>query len=168
MPSIPQRCAIASLLAVVASSSAAMAQPAATSPAACAEEANRVAGLLGISIDHASAKGDEHFLQSKDNVELRFACPTGNQRFPRFFLTFKAAYPPKAYWNVVTDAGVALTGASARRVRLAAHKCHKAAVNAANKQAVVRQYGLGIDCHVALGSAGMTSVALRRRVSPPR
>ena len=119
-------------------------------------------------MDHVSAKADEIFLQPKDKVELRFACPTGNQRFPRFHLIFKATYPPPSYWEVVADAGTAMTGASQRRVKLAAHQCHKAAVLSPNKHVQIRQHGLGVDCQVSIGSGGVTSVALRRRILPPR
>jgi hypothetical protein len=134
----------------------------------CADEARRLADQLRTSVDHVSAKGDEIFFQPKDKVELRFACPTGNQRFPRFHLTFKATYPPPSFWDVVADTGAAMTGASTRRVRLAGHQCHKAAVLTPDKRVQIRQHGLGVDCQVSNASGGMTSLALRRRVSPPR
>jgi len=139
----------------------AAAQPAPAST--CVDDANHFAEQIGTSVDHVSAKGDEIFLQPKEKVELRIACPSGNQRFPRLHLTWKAAYPPASYWNVVAETGTALTGASSRRVRLAGHQCHKLAALAADKSGQIRQRGLGIECQVSTGSGGLTSLSLHRR-----
>jgi hypothetical protein len=139
----------------------ATAQPAPAST--CVDDAKHFAEEIGTSVDHLSPKGDEIFLQPKEKVELRVACPSGDQRFPRLYLTWKAPYPPASYWNVVADTGTALTAASGRRVRLAAHQCHKLAVLAADKSGQIRQRGLGVECQVSTGSGGFTSVSLHRR-----
>jgi hypothetical protein len=127
-------------------------------------DATKFAGQTGTSVDAATTKVNETQLVAKDQVELRFVCPTGNQRFPRVQLSWREVYPPASFWNVVADSGSALTGASTRRVRLAGHQCHKVALLAANKTAQVRQRGLGIECHVM---GGVTSVTLRRRAQFP-
>jgi hypothetical protein len=129
----------------------------------CADDARHFAEQIGTSVDHLSPKGDETFFLPKEKVELRFTCPSGNQRFPRLHLAWKATYPPASYWNVVADAGTALTAASSRRVKLAAHQCHKLAVLAADKSGQIRQRGLGIECRVSMGSVGLTSISLHRR-----
>jgi hypothetical protein len=140
----------------------AQAQPA---PAmSCINDATRFAGQIGTSVDAATTKSSETQLVAKDQVELRFACPVGNQRFPRVQLSWREVYPPASFWKVVADSGNALTGASTRRVRLAGHQCHKVALLAANKTAQVRQRGLGIECHVV---GGVTAVTLRRRAQFP-
>jgi hypothetical protein len=127
-------------------------------------DATKFAGQIGTSVDSATTKANETQLVAKDKVAVRFACPTGNQRFPRVHLSWPEVYPPPPFWNVVADSGNALTGASTRRVRLAGHQCHKVALLAANKTAQVRQRGLGIECRVV---GGVTSVTLRRRAQFP-
>jgi len=140
----------------------ALAQPA--SPMTCINDATKFAGQIGTSVDAATTKVGETQLVPKDKVELRFVCPTGNQRNPRVQLSWREVYPPAAFWNVVADSGNALTGASTRRVRLAGHQAHKAALLAANKTALIRQRGLGIECRVV---GGVTTVTLRRRTLTP-
>ena len=139
-----------------------LAQPA--SPMTCINDATRFAGQIGTSVDAATTKTGETQLVPKDQVEIRFVCPTGNQRNARVQLSWREVYPPAAFWNVVADGGNALTGASTRRVRLAGHQAHKAALLAANKTAVIRQRGLGIECRVV---GGVTTVTLRRRTLSP-
>jgi hypothetical protein len=139
-----------------------LAQPA--SPMHCVDDATRFAGQIGTTVDSATTKANETQLVPKDKVELRFACPVGNQRFPRVQLSWREDYPPAAFWNVVAHTGAILTGASTRRVRLAGHQCHKTALLAVNKTAQIRQRGLGIECSV-LG--GVSSVTLRRRLQSP-
>ena len=137
-------------------------QPA--SAMSCVDDAIRFAGQIGTTVDSATTTANEMQLVPKDKVELRFACPVGNQRFPRVRLSWREVYPPPSFWNVVADSGAALTGASIRRVRLAGHQCHKVALLAANKTAQIRQRGLGIECHV---QGGVSSVTLRRRLQSP-
>jgi hypothetical protein len=139
-----------------------LAQPA--SPMKCMDDATRFAGQIGTTVDSETTKANETQLVPKDKVELRFACPVGNQRFPRVQLSWREVYPPAPFWNVVAHSGAALTGASIRRVRLAGHQCHKAALLAANKTAQIRQRGLGVECHVL---DGVSSVTLRRRLLFP-
>lgn len=145
----------------------ALAAPALAQPApamTCINDATKFAGQIGTSVDAATTKAGETQLVAKDKVELRFVCPTGNQRSPRVQLSWREVYPPAAFWNVVADSGAALTGASTRRVRLAGHQAHKLALLAANKTAQIRQRGLGIECHVV---GGVTTVTLRRRAQFP-
>jgi hypothetical protein len=130
----------------------------------CINDATKFAGQIGTSVDAATTKAGETQLVAKDKVELRFVCPTGNQRNPRVQLSWREVYPPAVFWNVVADSGAALTGASIRRVRLAGHQAHKAALLAANKTAQIRQRGLGIECRVV---GGITTVTLRRRAAFP-
>jgi hypothetical protein len=155
------------LAAVVGCCAPAVAVPVLAQPApsmTCMNDATKFAGQIGTSVDSATTKSNETQLVPKDKVELRFACPVGNQRSPRVQLSWREVYPPASFWNVVADSGAALTGASTRRVRLAGHQCHKLALLAANKTAQIRQRGLGIECHVV---GGVTSVTLRRRTQFP-
>ena len=145
----------------------AIATPAVAQPApalSCMNDATKFAGQIGTSVDAATTKATETQLVAKDKVELRFICPTGNQRNSRVQLSWREVYPPPSFWNVVADSGNALTGASTRRVRLAGHQCHKVALLAANRTAQIRQRGLAIDCRVV---GGVTSLTLRRRTAFP-
>jgi len=136
---------------------------AADDPPYCDQAAADVAQRIGAPTPQRVEKSHSYTLGKKGDVELRLRCPTGSQRQPRIVMSWKATYPPRAFWSVVADVGAKLTGASHRRVRLSAHKCHKASLLAADGHAVRRSRGLGIECHTTTGSNGISSVALRRR-----
>src|SRR5437764_2378768 len=71
----------------------------------CLNDATKFAGQIGTSVDSATTKANETQLDPKDKVAVRFACPTGNQRFPRVHLSWPEVYPPASFWNVVADSG---------------------------------------------------------------
>ena len=131
---------------------------------ACEQTANDTAKRLNsASIDKASEKPGEYVLSQSDGTKLRFSCPVDRQRFPRLSLSWQAIYPPRAFWDQVSHAGAAMTSASLRRVDLAAHQCHKAAMLAEPKRSAIRQKGLGIECQVTTGQNPLTSVTLHQR-----
>ena len=95
-------------------------------PNPCEQSANDTAQRLGTTVDKTDKPG-EYLLGQSSGTRLSFSCPVGNQRYPRLHLGWQATYPPRAFWDAVSRAGTVLTGASARREKLAAHQCHKAA-----------------------------------------
>src|SRR5579871_72704 len=120
--------------AVLATSAALAEEPA---PYPCEKVANETAQRLGTSVNQKGQNEGEYSYADVNGAKVRFACPSGRQRFPRLSLSWAAAYPPKAFWDTVSSAGTVLTIASARRVKLAAHECHKAAALAEGKPAAV-------------------------------
>ena len=135
---------------------------AADAPPQCDQMAAEVAQRIGSTLEKRSDAGD-YGLGKKNDVELRLRCPVGNQRSPRIVLSWKAVYPPRSYWNTVADVGARLTGASHRRVRFSAHKCHKASLHAADGHSNTRARGLGFECQTRTTDGGSTSVSIRRR-----
>jgi hypothetical protein len=134
-------------------------------PYPCEKVATETAQRLNTSVNQKGQNEGEYSLTDINGTKARFACPSGRQRFPRLHLSWAAVYPPRAFWDVVSNAGTVLTVASARRVKLAAHQCHKAAVLAEGKPAAVRQIGLGIECQVTAGKAPLTVVTVHRRTN---
>ncbi len=149
------------LFVAMAAATAARAEPDAPYP--CEKAASETAQRLNSSILQKAKAEGEYSLSDVNGTKLRFACPVGRQRFPRLHLSWPAAYPPRTFWEVVSTAGTQLTTASARRLNLAAHQCHKAAALAEAKHAAVRQLGLGIECQVSAGPTALTTVTIHRR-----
>jgi hypothetical protein len=135
----------------------------AEAPSPCEQTANATAKRLGTSVEQSFEKPGEYQLAAPAGAQLRFSCPTERQRFPRLTLSWHATYPPKAFWDLVSKAGEVMTNASIRRVGLAGHQCHKAALLSDIKRSAVRQKGLGIECEVIAGDDAATSVTVHLR-----
>jgi hypothetical protein len=78
-------------------------------------------------------------------AHIRLACPFQGGRALLITLSYPAEYPPALFYAQLAVAGEILTGASAERIRLQAHRCHRAAKRAQGR-AHKRAQPARIDC----------------------
>lgn len=115
---------------------------------ACLALTARVAKALNLkksSNGDAANIGYASLVPQGAGTRIRFACPLHGK--PTLLVTFNypAEYPPSSFYDQLALAGEILTGAAGERIRLQAHRCHRAAKRAQGR-AHKRAEGARIDC----------------------
>ncbi|MCK1456696.1 hypothetical protein IVB36_38905 [Bradyrhizobium sp. 35] len=127
----------------------------------CKEITARIIEQTNTHFDHFSPSGGSVFFRKPDMVMI---C---DPKFVTYVsLNWDASgFPPNDWFALVATAGSAVTGADAKKLEAAAHRCHRAALKEAEEQASVVLPNAMVGCQAFTrdGGGAIVDVAL-----PPR
>jgi hypothetical protein len=113
---------------------------------ACLALAARVAKVLSLKPDASGRSGYASLIPQGAGARIRLACPVRGGHTLLATFSHPSEYPPAVFYDQLAAAAEVLTGVAPERIRLQAHRCHRAAKRAQGR-AHKRAQTARIDCH---------------------
>lgn len=99
-------------------------------PSACMASATHIAKSLNWQVSPGSADRVIGSIPQLRQARIELVCPRREERALLATFSYSAEYPPELFYEQLGAAVEMLTGVSGQRVRLQAHRCHRAAKRA--------------------------------------
>jgi hypothetical protein len=93
---------------------------------------------------------------------VSITCSIDPEDFPDISFGWSGATPPVGFWDLVANAGAAVTGASPKKVRSGAVKCQSQALRDKSELASILHEGLRFECQAFARHGGGTHITLYR------